>query len=146
MPWEDGSIALAFDTYGHKIDKTNYGLFCTHAAYSGDYSATKTGQCWDGLYYVGILGTADDTLETLLARYGDATFYYILANPVETPLTEDELNAFNEIRTNSTVTTMLNDVDAGMRIKYNIDTKTYIDGKFEELLSVMTVNFENETF
>jgi hypothetical protein len=56
-----------------------------------------------------------------------------LIEPIETPLTEAELEAYKALCTNYPNTTILNDSNAFMRVKYGIDTKTYIDKKFEEL-------------
>lgn len=59
--------------------------------------------------------------------------YSVLLEPIETPLTEEELEAYKALCTNYPNTTILNDSNAFMRVKYGIDTKTYIDNKFEEL-------------
>ena len=56
-----------------------------------------------------------------------------LLEPIETPLTEEELEAYKALCTNYPNTTILNDSNAFMRVKYGIDTKMYIDKKFEEL-------------
>lgn len=52
---------------------------------------------------------------------------YILSTPIETPLTAEEIAAFKALRTNYPNTTILNDAGAWMSVKYNADTKTYID-------------------
>ena len=58
---------------------------------------------------------------------------YVLATPVETPLSEDVLAAYEALHTNYPVTTILNDAGAGMEIEYQADTKNYIDNRFAEL-------------
>ena len=56
-----------------------------------------------------------------------------LIEPIETPLTDEELEAYKALCTNYPNTTVLNDSNAFMRVIYGIDTKSYIDNKFEEL-------------
>jgi hypothetical protein len=52
---------------------------------------------------------------------------YILATPIETPLSAEELEAFKALKTNYPSTTVQNDSGAHMELKYNADTKTYVD-------------------
>lgn len=52
---------------------------------------------------------------------------YALNTPIETPLTAEEIVAFKSLKTNCPNTTVLNDAGAWMTVKYNADTKTYID-------------------
>lgn len=51
----------------------------------------------------------------------------VLADPIETPLTAEEITAFKTLRTNYPNTTILNDAGAWMSVKYNADTKSYVD-------------------
>lgn len=50
-----------------------------------------------------------------------------LTNPIEIPLTAEEITAFKALRTNYPNTTILNDAGAWMSVKYNADTKTYVE-------------------
>lgn len=54
---------------------------------------------------------------------------YQLNNPIETPLSAEEMAQFSALRTNEPNTTVYNDGGAGMAIKYVADTKMYIDNK-----------------
>lgn len=63
----------------------------------------------------------------------DVYVMYILAEPIETPLSEEELASYRSLHTNYPVTTIMNDSGAHMEAKYNADTKIYIDNKFTEL-------------
>ena len=76
--------------------------------------------------YTDELGTA----ETI-----DLDILYILPTPIETALSETEIEAFKALMTNYPTTTILNDCGANMAVRYGIDTKTYIDKKIAELLS-----------
>lgn len=51
----------------------------------------------------------------------------ILPAPIEIPLSADEIAAFRELKTNYPNTTILNDSGAWMSVKYNADTKIYVD-------------------
>lgn len=63
----------------------------------------------------------------------ETTVLYILAEPIETPLSAEELAAYAELHTNYPNTTIYNDAGAGLGVKYVADTKLYIDNKFAEL-------------
>lgn len=60
-------------------------------------------------------------------------FRYILKTPIETDLPPEVIEAYKKLHTNYPVTTVLNDVGAGMSMSYIADTKNYINKKFEEL-------------
>lgn len=62
-----------------------------------------------------------------------AEVVYILAEPIETPLTGEEIATYKALHTNKPVTTILNDSGAGMAVSYAADTKAYIDNKFAAL-------------
>lgn len=51
---------------------------------------------------------------------------YILATPIETPLSESEIAPFRKLKTNYHCTTVLNDAGARMAIEYIADTTIYI--------------------
>ena len=85
----------------------------------------------------------DGTTHCLINTSGTAVYVYMpsdydinikpikfigcLETPIETPLTAEEITAFKALRTNHPNTTILNDAGAWMSVKYNADTKTYID-------------------
>ena len=55
--------------------------------------------------------------------------HYILATPVETPLSASEIAAYRAMMSQYPNTTVYNDAGAGMAVDYIADTKNYIDGK-----------------
>lgn len=59
---------------------------------------------------------------------------YVLASPIEAPLSETELAAYRALHTNKPNTTILNDSGAYMSVDYTADTKLYIDNKIKEAL------------
>lgn len=54
---------------------------------------------------------------------------YILATPIETPVSAEEMAQYAALHTNRPNTTVYNDSGAGMAMAYVADTKTYIDNK-----------------
>lgn len=64
-------------------------------------------------------------------------FCYELATPIEPALSEEQLAAFAALRSNYPNTTVYNDKNAGMEVKYVADTKLYIDQKFNELAAAL---------
>ena len=61
------------------------------------------------------------------------TVQYVLADPIETPLSETEIAAYRVLHTNKPHTTIINDSGAHMAVEYIADTKLYIDHKFAAL-------------
>lgn len=55
------------------------------------------------------------------------TVYYPLKSYVETPLTDEEIFNFSQLRSNYPNTTILNDSKAHMNVKYNADTQLYFN-------------------
>lgn len=55
------------------------------------------------------------------------TVEYVLATPIETALTAEELVIFGDLHSNYLNTTILNDAGATMEVKYNEDLKMYAD-------------------
>lgn len=122
------------------------GIICTH--YRG---VTTIDRYSDGTIIRGISGwqificdkrfdTIDAFTEFLAnekANGNPVICYCRRATPIETSLTESELNAYKALHTNCPVTTILNDSGAYMEVKYNADTKSYIDNKFTELTNAI---------
>ena len=65
---------------------------------------------------------------------------YILAQENPIPLSEidpDALAQYAQLHSNYPNTTVFNDKNAGMEVKYVADTKLYIDRKFNELAAAL---------
>ena len=75
------------------------------------------------LYFTLNTDNAEDAANII----NSAVFYMALETPIETPLTAEEIAAFKALRTNYPNTTILNDAGAWMSVKYNADTKTYVE-------------------
>lgn len=92
------------------------------------------------------IGTSCNTPYNIWVRNGSTTVpptgkaVYQLAEPVEHTLSHDQLAAFAQLHSNYPNTTVFNDKDAGMEVKYVADTKLYIDKKFNELAAALVSN------
>lgn len=103
----------------------------------------------------GILAEDDDTTKLskfktyLAAQYAAGTpitVQYILATPIETPLTAEEIEAYKSLKTNYPYTTVLNDSGAWMKTKYNADTKLYIDNAAVNGAATVVEEVLNDTY
>jgi hypothetical protein len=74
------------------------------------------------------------TIEEARVDFAGKKIRYVLATPVETPLSETEIAAYRALHTNKPNTTILNDSGAHMKVKYAADTKLYIDNKLAALV------------
>lgn len=63
----------------------------------------------------------------------------VLATPIETPLTAEEIAAYKALHTNKPNTTIINDENAYMTVKYIADPKSYIDNKVASAIHAATV-------
>lgn len=67
------------------------------------------------------------TSEQVIADFDGITIIYVLATPIETPLSEEQLAAYAALHTYRDHTTVSNDASAHMEIEYVMDAKKYID-------------------
>lgn len=72
--------------------------------------------------------------------------YAILKEPIETPLTAEDLATFGALHTNYPNTTVLNDAGAVVEVKYNADTKTYIDNSIKASVTDVLEAIENGSY
>ena len=74
------------------------------------------------------------TIDEFMNAVGDDMYVdYVLAEPIETPLTEEEIAQFKALYMNYPNTTIINSDNAYMEVEYVADTKCYIDNKFKQL-------------
>lgn len=112
----------------------NVGIFCSNS------DTRNQAQIQFRPYPVSeISGVSASNIKELFAA-NPTTVYYALAEPVETPLTAEQLAAFAALRTNYPTTTITNDSGAYMAVDYVADTKNYIDNKFAELAAAIVNN------
>jgi hypothetical protein len=71
------------------------------------------------------------------------TTYHVLVEPIETPLTAEELEVFKALKTNYPNTTVVNTAGAWMELTYNADTKTYVDNGVKKSVTDVLEAIEN---
>ena len=71
-------------------------------------------------------------------RENPLVVYYPRITPIETSLSESELEVFRALRTNKLTTTVLNDAGAHLQLDYVADTKTYIDNQIAKRIAEIT--------
>lgn len=84
--------------------------------------------------YVGVNNATD--FNSFIADK-EITFYYPIAEPIETALPQADIDAIKALHTYKPNTVVMNDADAEMDVKYVSDVKIYIDRKFEALASAI---------
>ena len=87
----------------------------------------------DGRDYFGVVVGIDDGTPV-------GTLQLVCEEPLETPLTAEELAQYAALHGNKPNTMVYNDAGAGMKIAYVADTKLYIDKKFNELAAAIVSN------
>lgn len=73
--------------------------------------------------------TKSDFIALISDRYaaGNPLYIeYVLAHPIETPLTAEQIAAYKALKTNYPSTTIANDENAFMKVGYRADTKNFI--------------------
>jgi len=68
---------------------------------------------------------------------------YARVAPIETPLTPEELDAFRHMRSNYPNTTVINDSNVKMELRYNADTEIYVDNKIND--HTLTVHLTSDS-
>lgn len=134
--------------FAFNYEKTNVNAYRSAKpypmSYSGalcNYSAQYRADEGDNTHhYIGgssVWVFLPKTIDTSVAS--DIEVLGVLETPIETPLTETELNAYRHLMTNKGNTTILSEAD--MEVSYVADTKLYIDNKIAEI-TASTTNIE----
>ena len=93
--------------------------------------------------------TVEELKAFLSAQYSAGTpviVKYALAAPNEIQLTASELQAFKYLCSNYPNTTVINDSGAWMEMKYNADTKTYVDNSIRASIIDILEAIENGSY
>lgn len=118
---------------------------CTHLKYSKDVLLASTDDNTISVYTTGTIVvayfrmdkfTTVDELKTWLAS-NPMEVYYELATPIETPLTQAEIEAYKQLHTNKPATTITSDSVATIECEYMADVKNYIDYKINQLATAI---------
>lgn len=128
--------------------------FCmnTHFQHKSTVNASTEG-CWitsttyDSKPVVGLricvsaAPTLSDMKQIFQNQYAmgtPVTFQYILNEPIETPLSDEEINAHKELHTLYPHTSIHNSENAHMAVDYVADTKNYVDNQIKKEVAELT--------
>lgn len=115
-----------YKTYSSTVAIENGNLYSTHFAKAENNRMVAGSN--RNVYarfpaYTGI-DTAEKAREFFATE--EVVFLARLVNPVEIPMTAEEIEAFKAVHSNYPNTTVLNDAGALIEIKYNADTKLFV--------------------
>ena len=120
--------------------KASRGMYCSH--FSETYTSPSSAPILNTIYngtavnFSAPFASVSDFTGWMAEQYAAGApmvLKYVLAEPTETPLSEAELAAYRALHTNKPNTTIYADDNAGIAVEYAVDTKRYIDKKFEAL-------------
>jgi hypothetical protein len=80
-----------------------------------------------------LVSSASLTIDNIGQKIAEKKVLYELENPVETPLTEEQLNAFKALYSNKSTTTITTDSIGEVKVDYVADTKLYIDNRLNAI-------------
>jgi len=143
---------VRFDFQNSKILNILKQSTGTKQAIMSNYAAAANGMNRTGVwlnsstdFFAGRLSVDSSIVSTVeglreLLAVTPIEFIVPLAEPVETPLSEEQIAAYKALHTNKPHTVVLNDAAAGMTVSYAADTKTYIDNKIYEVAAAIVSN------
>lgn len=115
----NGNKALVVSEVPNKIGAVTGALFTMAPIKAwGSADIDKTGSAYENTANFVIVGTPDDTLETLTSKYGNCEFLYVLETPVETNLSDEEIAVLSALHTYNPATTISNDAGCEMTAAY----------------------------
>lgn len=128
-----------FYRYDDDLGNDVMDALCTIAPFKGDlWGGAGLGAYSniDGKQYIAVSVSNDYLTDTSTKELAIESFISLLqetnakmlatAKPLERSLSKEELEAFKSLHTNYPTTTVFNDSDVYMELKYNADTKNYI--------------------
>lgn len=122
----------------NKVTQGNIGILSTVATPVLSSATRNEGCVYENSANIVFVGSTDETLETMKEKYNGTKVLYVLKEPIETPLTAEQIEAFKALHSYYPNTTVTNDSGAGMKISYTADTKTYIDNQFKVLFALIS--------
>lgn len=153
LPNVDNIFTIKKSTTGYlqgKASLTQYRVLCSHFSTSekryASPSSPNNSITWSGepdqqLRVVSTMGI--DALNELF-NSGNVVLQYILAAPVTTALSPEEVQSILALQTYKPLTNISNDKSADMSVTYVADSKTYIDNKFAEVSAAIISSASEE--
>ena len=156
-PLAESLGTIAYHTYNSNGDMEFAVGLCSHFINGGQWSSglnSKTNVFWTANTTTAVFKTdgaqsLDDFVSFLRREYesgNPVTLYSVLRTPIETPLTAEEIETYKSIKTNYPNTTVLNNAGAHMKVKYNADTKLYINNAAVNGAATVVEEVLNDTY
>lgn len=115
----NGNKALVISNIPNKIASVRGTLFSmAQVPKIVGSDGLQTGSAYENATNFVIVGTPDDTLLSLATKYGNCEFLYVLAEPVETDLSAEEIAVLSALHTYCPTTTITNDSGCEMTAAY----------------------------
>lgn len=129
-------------------DHNVVGTLCNMARLNDDPYSAGEAEYYENPANIVVVGndTDDAVADAMLFKYNNLKYAYVLATPLEYHLSAEELAAFEALRMNRTFTSITNAHDMWMALKYDVDTKTYIDNSIKANLTDVMEAIENGSY
>ena len=123
-----GGLISGIYTVTDKLKMAGVGALCEKSMFrlSGSTLPFSEGYFYENNSNFVFIGTTSDTKDTLKAKYDGCEIIYVLAEPVETPLTNEQIEVYKKFHTYSPTTYVYNSDDAFMEIGYAADRQKYV--------------------
>lgn len=153
IPDSDKIFTIKKSTTGYlqgKASLTQYRLLCSHFSTSEKQyvsaSSPNNSMSWSGspAQQLRVCSTMGAAALNELFNSGNIVLQYILAAPITTPLSSEEVQSILSLHMYYPVTTVYNGQSADMSVTYVADIKTYIDNKFTELSNAVIASASEE--
>lgn len=138
---QETAVKFSVIPTGEKI--RNAGGLCNRLIYKSSGVGLWVFNSWQAYLIINVEPSINTV--NLLREYLNThplDIIYSLETPVEYNLTDAEMQAFEELHTYKPNTTIMSDSEpqAGMKVEYALDMKTYVDNKFLELATQVLEN------
>lgn len=108
-------------------DRSYNATLCNNAIQNGVALEAVDGEYYENPVNIVFVGAVGEDETSIRAKYAGFELLYVLETPIETPLTDEELTYFKQLKTYYHNTTVMNDSGAHMEIKYATDTKMFFE-------------------
>lgn len=147
---EDENWTFEYKTKTFYADNVLPVSMSYHSGFSNKYIANKGNMSILGIQFGRnnrhLCVVNDSTFDELLSDYGLSNWKAHLAEhplkvmtyldtPIETDLSEEQIQAYKAVHTNKPTTIISNDADAWMGASYAADTKIWIENKLKEIVT-----------
>lgn len=114
-------------------------VVCSHGIFTTEHFSGASFISSQHFYLYNGLCASVEEFKTWLST-NNVTVCYELATPITTPLTPEQITEIEKLKTFYPITNISNDFDCGMKVKYIVDAKNYIDNRLAMLTNAIINN------